>query len=294
MQHPLRRSWLVTPAGNEKRLGLAASSAADVVVLDLVEFVPEQSKAAARRRLASAVGEIAARKSCFAQVDPALLEADLDACVRPGLSGIVISRVETTEQVHKADRLLASLEAARGLPAGSTQIVLALETAPGNHRAHELGKASSRVWGMTLGRADLIMGLRPEPTGELHLMQHLMQRLIIVAGAVGAVPLGAWWRAPDRGMQATPDNTLQAAVRGRAIGFRGAFCVLENQAAPLNQGYSPTAAEQLAAGELLAAYESAVASGQGLVWEGNRLIDRGAALRARHVLDLAAAKGGAS
>jgi citrate lyase beta subunit len=65
-----------------------------------------------------------------------------------------------------------------------------------------------------------------------------MQRLVIVAGAAGVKPLGAWWRAPDRGLLATPENTYEAARRGRAIGFKGAMCLRANQVDALNRAYS--------------------------------------------------------
>ena len=65
-----------------------------------------------------------------------------------------------------------------------------------------------------------------------------MQRLIIIAGAIGVMPLGAWWRAPDRGLLATVENTGAAAQRGHAIGFKGAMCIAGHQVAPLNRAYS--------------------------------------------------------
>jgi citrate lyase subunit beta/citryl-CoA lyase len=118
------------------------------------------------------------------------------------------------------------------------KIIAALESARGNHAAYEIARASPRVSGLTLGRADLIMDLRPEPSGEIHLMPYLMQRLIIIAGSAGVIPIGAWWRAPDRGLLATPENTYQAALRGRAIGFKGAMCLRANQVEPLNRVFN--------------------------------------------------------
>ena len=141
---------------------------------------------------------------------------------------------------------------------------------------------------MTLGRADLVMDLRPEPSGEIHLMQYLMQRLVILANAVGAVPLGAWWREPDRGLLATPENTYRAAFRGRAIGFKGCFCAREDQVGPLNQGFTPTDVEINSATSLLEAYKQGIAERAAAVrWE-DRIIDRGAAAQAQDVLELAA------
>jgi citrate lyase subunit beta/citryl-CoA lyase len=130
------------------------------------------------------------------------------------------------------------MEEERGVAPGTVNIVPALETAPGNFAAYDIGRASPRICGLTLGRADLIMDLRPEPSGEIHLMTYLMQRLVTIAGALDVTPIGAWWRAPDRGLLATPENTYEAAKRGRAIGFKGAMCLRANQVEPLNRAFS--------------------------------------------------------
>src|SRR5205814_6148461 len=100
----------------------------------------------------------------FVQIDPESFHADLHACVWPGLSGVVVSRAESAEHIIEADTLLARLENERGLLPDTVKIVAALETASGNHAAYEIARASLRVYGITLGRADLIMDLRPEPS----------------------------------------------------------------------------------------------------------------------------------
>ena len=117
-------------------------------------------------------------------------------------------------------------------------MVLALETARGNQDAYAIATASRRVCALTLGRADLVMDLRPETSCEIHLTPYLMQRLIIIARAINVTPLGAWWRAPDRGLLATPENTLQAARRGKAAGFKGSLCLRAEQIESLNKAYA--------------------------------------------------------
>jgi len=233
------RSWLIVPAHKPTDIAAAARSGADAIVVDLVEFVPEEGKAAARAKARDAIE--AARASgaaVFVQTAPDALQADLPACVSPGLAGIVVSRVESASQIMEASTLLARLEREQGVPPDTLEIVAAVESARGNHAAHEIAGASPRVTGLTLGRADLVMDLRAEPSGEIHLMQYLMQRLIIIAGVAGVTPIGAWWRAPDRGLLATPENTLAAAQRGRSIGFTGAMCLRHEQVGPLNQAYA--------------------------------------------------------
>lgn len=234
----MRRSWLLVPMSKAGLVAQPAQSGADAIVLDLVELVAEQEKHAARTNVQAAIHTVkAGGAEVFAQIDPDFLYLDLHACVWPGLSGVVVSRAESPRQIEDVAALLSRLENVRGLLPGTLKIVAALETARGNHAAYEIGRASPRVSGVTLGRADLIMDLRPEPSGEIHLLPYLMQRLIIIAGSAGVTPIGAWWRAPDRGLLATPDNTYQAALRGRAIGFKGAMCLCANQVEPLNRAF---------------------------------------------------------
>jgi citrate lyase subunit beta/citryl-CoA lyase len=222
---------LIVPASNPVEIEAAARSCADAIVLDLVEFVPERQRAVARA-LAQARGA-----EVFAQIEPRSLGTDLPACVWPGLAGIVISRVESVAQVEEAACVLDELESERGIAPATLHIIAALETAPGNHSAYDIVRASPRVWGATLGRADLVMDLRPEPSGDIHLMPYLMQRLIVIAGAAGVTPVGAWWRAPARGLLATAEETYAAGRRGRAIGFKGAMCLRSHQVDALNRAY---------------------------------------------------------
>jgi citrate lyase subunit beta/citryl-CoA lyase len=239
MSETIRRSWLLVPMSKADQIAQAPQSGADVIVLDLVELVAEEDKFAAREKVQAAIHTLqGGGAEVFAQIDPDLLYADLHACVWPGLSGVVVSRAESPGQIVEVAALLTRLENERGLPPNTLMIVAALETARGNHAAYDIARVSPRVWGLTLGRADLIMDLRPEPSNEHHLLPYLMQRLIIVAGAAGVTPIGAWWRAPDRGLLATPENTDRAAQRGRAIGFKGAMCLRANQVEPLNRAFN--------------------------------------------------------
>ena len=288
MTDKIRRSWLLVPVSKDERIESAHLAGADVVVLDLVEFVAERDKPFAREQVAPAIERVkAGGADVFAQVDPELLYADLRACVWPGLAGVVISAVESPLQVAEAHDILGRLEEERGIQPHSLEIVGSLETAQGNVQGYEIGIECPRIWGLTLGRADLVMDLRPEPSGEIHLMQYLRQRLVMLANAADAVPLGAWWQQPDRGLLASPENTYRAAFKGRAIGFKGSFCVNEDQVGPLNQGFSPTDVEVAAALGLLEAYDRGVARGVATIRLDERIVDRGAAAQARALVKLA-------
>ena len=259
MNRTVRRSWLIVPAHNEERLELAANSGADVVVLDLEDTVHDSMKHKARENIHDAIGVMRnAGSEVFARCDPELLYADITASVWRGLSGVVLPGLTSAAQIIEADSILSQFESERGVvrppsvgevreaddprgPEQALEIHLSLDAGPANWHAEELIRASDRIQSFSLGRADLKMDLREEPSGDLHLLPYLMQRLIVIANALNVEPVGAWWRATSRGLAASYDDTLQAAITGRQAGFRGAICMKADQVAALNTGFTPSA-----------------------------------------------------
>ncbi len=259
MNLTVRRSWLIVPACDSKRLEEAARSGADIVALDLQDTVHDSRKHEARDNIRDAVTTMReAGAEVFVRCDAELLYADLAASVWRGLSGVILPGLASAEQVRQADTVLSHFESERGVvrpppigavreaddprgPEQALEIHLPLDTAHANWHAERLIRASSRVRSISLGRADLVMDLREEPSGDLHLMPYLMQRLIVIANALGVEPVGAWWRATSRGLSAGYDDTLQAAIAGRQAGFRGAMCMNDGQVAALNAGFTPAA-----------------------------------------------------
>jgi len=142
---------------------------------------------------------------------------------------------------------------------------------------------------MSLGRADLVMDLRQEPSGDLHLMPYLMQRLIMIANATGVQPIGAWWRATSRGLVASYDDTLAAAIMGRQAGFKGGLCMRAHQVAALNKGFTPTDEEVAHAESVLAACAAARVNGGASVHQDGTVLEASRAAIAAHLIAWAAA-----
>ena len=258
MNGTVRRSWLIVPAHNEERLTLATNSGADVVVLDLEDTVHDSRKHEARENIHDAISIMRdAGSEVFVRCDPELLYADITASVWRGLSGVVLPGLTSAAQIIEADSILSQFESERGVvrppsvgevreaddprgPEQALEIHLSLDAGTANWHAEELIRASDRIQSISLGRADLKMDLREEPSGDLHLLPYLMQRLIVIANALNVEPVGAWWRATSRGLAASYDDTLQAAITGRQAGFRGALCMKAEQVAALNAGFAPS------------------------------------------------------
>ena len=307
MADRIRRSWLIVPANDDERLTEAAHAGADVIVLDLEDMVHETKKHQARERLRDAIPQLCERGAeVFVRSDIDLLYADLSAAVWRGLSGVMLPGVTSVDQVQEADSLLGALQAERGVvklppvgdvleaddsvsPEQALELHLCLDTGRGNWDAVELIQASSRVKSISLGRADLVMDLRQEPTGDLHLMPYLMQRLIIIANATGVQPIGAWWRATSRGLLASYEDTLEAAITGRQAGFKGGLCLRAHQVAALNQGFSPTDGETAHAASVIAAFAAARNNGESNGRVDGAFIDTSRAAIAAGLIEWAAA-----
>lgn len=280
----IRRSWVLVSALDDRAVAEAWTWGADVVVLDLEESVHDSRKADARARVGEAIGAVArGGAEVFVRPDIDLLYADLDAAMVAGLTGVMLPMISSADQVRETDRLVDAFEQRRGLP-GVVELHLVLETAAGNLHAQEIIAASSRVRSISLGRADLAMDLRAEPSGELHMLPYLLQRLVIVARCGGVEPIGAWWQADSRGMLASPEATLRAASRARRNGFRGGVGVRASQVGPLNTGFTPDEAEVARAERLVKAFESAHGRGERWGVEDGQIVDRARAEAARQVL----------
>ena len=275
----IRRSWLIVPAHDDARLEEAAHAGADVIVLDLQDMVHDTKKYVARTRVRETIPHLCAQGAeVFVRADIELLYADLHASVWRGLSGVMLPGVTSMAQVQEVDSLLMALQAERGVvkpppvgeileaddpvsPEQALELHLCFDTGRGNWDAVQLVQASTRVKSISLGRADLVMDLREEPSGDLHLMPYLMQRLIIIANATGVQPIGAWWRATSRGLVANYDDTLSAAITGRQAGFKGGLCMHTHQVAALNKGFTPTDEDIAQAQSVLTAFAESRANG---------------------------------
>ena len=254
----VRRSWLLIPGHRADLVAQADSFDADVVVFDLEDLVHDGRKPAARENVGTGIDR--ARQGgaeVFVRCDLELLYADLHAAVWRGLQGIILPKVTRVAQIREAEEILEQFESERGvMQAGllhevnefdeprsvdnSLEIHLSLENAEGNQAALELLESSRRVRSVSLGRADLVMDLRGEPNGELHLMPFLMQRLVVLANVAGVSPIGAWWQGNSRGMRASAADTERSARLGRHAGFKGALCVEPEQVMALNRGFTPS------------------------------------------------------
>jgi citrate lyase subunit beta/citryl-CoA lyase len=240
---PPLRSLLFVPGHREQWVAKAVASGADGILLDLQDAVPGADKERARDVAAATVGHV--DRAVLVRVAPVGApghEPDLDAAVRPGLTGVVVPLVTGPDDVRAVAAHLAELERARGIPEGSTIVMPLVETARAARFAFEVATASERVAYMGGGTApdgdiahDIGFAWTPLGTETLFLRSWV---LLNVRAAGVRFPLSGIWPVVDdlEGLHAF-------AEQSRELGYTGLLAVHPSHVPVINDVFTPSADE---------------------------------------------------
>ncbi|MDX1513258.1 MAG: CoA ester lyase [Gammaproteobacteria bacterium] len=284
---PIWRSLLYMPANNRRFIDKAHTRGADGVILDLEDSVPPAARDAARRDLAESVakaGRAGADVLVRINADGGERESDLDAACIAGVRALVVPKAETAASVRALSAEVAGFEASRRLGPGSIRFLVLIETPAGFFEAHRIAGADPRVAAITLGSEDFAMATGMVPDPENLLMPK--QWTLFAARAAGVVPLGLVGSIAG---YTDLEAMKAAAIRSRDLGFEGASCIHPSVVPLLNQAFTPGEVEVAAAERIVTAYETAGDGGVGAIELDGKMIDVPVALRARRLLQRAAA-----
>lgn len=270
----LLRAVLFVPGNDRRKLEKAGSSGADLVVIDLEDAVAETEKTRARRITRDAVSRIAAGTAVAVRVngtETGRLVKDVAAVTVPGLSAIVVPKVETIDSLHDAEQALVRAEDAPGVELGAIGLIALLETPLGIARCEEiLLSAPSRTITSMFGVADFSAALGVELTEEGSELSYARGRLIVATRAAGMPgPIdGPYLRVDDIA------GLLADSRRSRALGFQGRVALHPRQVDPINQAYSELTDEQLAnAQRTVDAFEDSESSGVASIRVEGKFVD---------------------
>ncbi len=255
MTTPIWRSLLYVPANRERFIEKAATCGADAVQLDLEDSIAPGDKDAARAMIPVAVKRLAnAPSDIIVRINRPLSLAvrDIEASVLPGVSALSLPKVESADHVRLIAETVAEAEQRNGVAAGSTRLILGIESAAAWLRMAEIAAAHPRVVAMLLGSEDfsLDVGMVTDPAALLG----PKQAMVIAAASAGIIPLGLVGSFAN-----FRDTEAFAAMvaRSRELGFRGSSCIHPDQVPLLNAGFSPSAEELARAQKIVAAFEIA-------------------------------------
>lgn len=282
---PIWRSLLFVPVTVERFVAGAAKRGADAIILDLEDSIPPVEKENARAAIAGAVPRVASGGAdVVVRVNRPwrMLVRDLEAAIVPGVSALMLPKIESAEHLCLIAETVDEIEAERGIAPGHIRLIAMLETPGAIFRAEKIARAHPRLVALTVGSEDLAasVGMAPEAEGLLY----PKQQGIFAARAAGILPLGFLGTVADF---ADLDRFRAVIERSRRLGFTGASVIHPGQIAILNAAFRPQPDELDHARRLVAAYEEAGRAGRGAVAFEGRMIDvpvvrRAQALIARH------------
>lgn len=274
-QHLRRRAALVAPGSDERKAGKALASAADEVVLDLEDAVTPAQKDTARALIAPLVREHGGRRTVSVRINgrgTPWFEHDLRACAELGdaLSSIVIPKVESTQDLIAADRVLGA--------ASQVPVQALIETPAGVQRIDEI-VTGPRIAGVIIGYADLGAALGRARTAAPEHWLYVQDRVLHAARAAGLQAIDG----PFLGI--ADDEAFRHSARWVSdLGFDGKWVIHPAQIDSAAAAFTPTDEQADAARAVLAALEEAEQRGAGAAQLDGQMLDEAVAVAARRTL----------
>lgn len=285
------RCQLFGPGSRTTLFAKMASSAADVINLDLEDSVAPSDKDTARANIIKATHEIGwGTKYLSVRINGLdtpwwyrdvvdLLEQASDR-----LDQIMIPKVGCAADVYAVDALVTAVERAKGRTKPISFEVI-IESAAGIAHVEEIAASSPRLQAMSLGAADFAASMGMATTGiggtqeNYYMLRegakywsdpwHWAQTAIVAACRThGILPVDGPF-----GDFSDDDGFRAQALRSATLGMVGKWAIHPKQVALANEVFTPTEAAVADARAILAAMEEAKANGLGATTHKGKLID---------------------
>ena len=256
------RSLLFLPASNERAIGHARDSAADLDILDLEDAVRPDDKAAARAAAVEALREewpmpVAIRIN--SRATPWHGE-DMIAVMSAKPDVIVVPRAEGKDEV-------AFVRNQTGKP-----VAAMIETAKGLIHIHESAREATAL---IAGTNDLSADLRLPPGAGRAPLQMALQSIVLAARAAGIAVFDGVFNGLEDEV-----GFAAEAKESRRLGFDGKSLIHPKQIAPCHAAFAPSPEEIARAQRLVAASSGGAERFEGAMIErmhveaAQRLLDR--------------------
>ncbi len=287
----LNRCQLFGPGSNTKLPPKMATSAADVINLDLEDSVAPDDKATARKLVIEAIGDIDwGDKTLSVRINgldtPWWYRDVVDILEQAGdrIDQIMIPKVGCAGDIYAVDALVTAVERAKGRSKPINFEVI-IESAAGIAHVEEIAAASPRMQAMSLGAADFAASMGMQTTGiggtqeEYYMLRegqkywsdpwHWAQTAIVAACRThGLLPVDGPF-----GDFSDDDGFRAQARRSATLGMVGKWAIHPKQIALSNEVFTPSEEKVAEAREILAAMEEAKRTGAGATVYKGRLVD---------------------
>lgn len=251
------RSALYIPGSKPRALDKARTLACDVILFDLEDAVTPDAKVAARDTLAEALSQGGygqrMRLVRINGLDTEWGEDDARAAARMKCDGVLVPKVSSVADLDAVVDLMPDLP-----------LWAMMETPLGILNARSIA-AHPRLQGFVIGTNDLAKDLGTRTRAALSMS---LQHCLLAARAAGIIAIDGVFNAykDDEGLRAECED-------GRDLGFDGKSLIHPAQLDIANACFGPTTDEIDLARRQIAAFDAAVADGQGVAVVDGRIVE---------------------
>jgi len=284
------RSALFIPGNRPERVDKAINTDADAIIIDLEDAVPLSEKEQTRSVVRDKVLQHSKEKKIFVRINSLgskYFQNDLKEIIVPGLTGIMVPKIDNSSQIREVNKKLLEMENEKGLPAGSIIIIPLIESAAAVENIFAIVSERTdpeRIFTVAFGAADftLDMGISLTKTGE-ELFYPRARICVACRAAKVEPPLDTPFMIDLKNQEMLEDDIRRA----KQLGFQGKLCIHPNQVPICNRLFSPTKEEVEYARKVIDAFHQAERSGIAAIQVDGKFIDYPVVEHSRRILKLA-------
>jgi citrate lyase subunit beta / citryl-CoA lyase len=285
------RSVLFVPGHREGWPAKAVAQGVDGVILDLEDSVPQTLKSEGRKVTAASIRSLATGSRKVGtyvrlnSIETGMTGDDLEIVAIPGLDGVVLPKNYSERDVIACDALISHFERRNGVPPGTIEIVVSLETAQSYANCERMLVCSPRVATLFAGTAkdadvSRSIGFQFTPDGLETIYLRSRAQLATRAAGKRHSWVGIWQDLKD------PEGARRFSQQNRQLGFSTQVLIHPSHIAVANDTFMPTPKEVAYFTGMIDAFEAAEKTGIAAVtYEGDH-IDYAHVKTAREILAL--------
>lgn len=284
------RSLLFAPGSDVRKVDKVGSFYADAIVLDLEDAVADEEKVAARTLVRDALPTYKEGTIVAVRVNGSgsgLMEDDISSVVRPGLTCIMVPKVESLDTLSHIDEIIANQESQYGMERGEVRILALIETAKGLVNSEDIAaEAPSRLLTLVFGLGDYSTDIGVDLTDDGMELLYARSRIVAAARAAGLQPPVD---GPFLDLQ-NEEALIADCQRSRQFGFQGRVTVYPPQVGITQRCYSWLSEDEVQrARKVVEAFEASEEKGSASIRVDGQFVDYPIYYRAQEKLKLYAA-----
>lgn len=281
-----RRALLYIPGDEIHKIRKATTLDVDCVCLDMEDGVAQNRKAEARSTIVDALGELNfGRTERLARINPIasdLEEDDLQAVLPARPDGIVVPKVDEAEQVRwvcaQIDQMLG-----KETPLG---VIVIIETARAILNLTQIASAHPRLQGLIFGAEDFAGDIGAMRTPQAWEVFYARSAVVTHAAAYDLQAIDMVY------VDFHDEEGLRVEARiGAEMGYAGKQIIHPNQVAPVQEAFTPSAAEIAQALRIMKAFDEHQQAGRGAFAIEGKMIDAPILKAAQRIFERAQAAG---